>query len=283
MRESLETFLSENPKDAKNIIEKNILAFKARVAAKAARETVIRKTALDAGSGVLPGKLADCATKEPEKAEIFIVEGDSAGGSAKQGRNRETQAILPLFGKILNTERARLDRIVESEKFKNLIVAIGAGIGEQYDPEKLRYHKIIIMADADSDGMHIMTLYLTFFYRHMPELIEGGHVYVAVPPLFKATWGKNKKYLFDEEERKEFAKTDEGKKAVIQRFKGLGEMNAEELWETTMNPETRKLLQITIEDAAHADEVFTMLMGSEVPPRKRFIQTHAKEAIIDKT
>lgn len=283
MKESLETFLNENPKEAKSIIEKNILAFKARIAAKAARETVIRKTALDAGSGVLPGKLADCATKNPEEAELFIVEGDSAGGSAKQGRNRETQAILPLFGKVLNTERARLDKIVESEKFKNLIVAIGAGIGEQYDSESLRYNKIIIMADADSDGMHIMTLYLTFFYRHMLELIESGHVYVAVPPLFKATWGKNKQYLFDEDERESFLKTADGKRAVIQRFKGLGEMNAEELWETTMNPQTRRLLQINIEDAARADEVFTMLMGSEVPPRKRFIQTHAKEAIIDKT
>ena len=283
LKDSLEAFLDENPKDAKGIIEKNVLAYKARIAAKAARDTVIRKTALDAGSGVLPGKLADCSLKNPEKTELFIVEGDSAGGSAKQGRNRETQAILPLFGKVLNTERARLDKIVESEKFKNLIVAVGAGIGEHYNPEKLRYHKIIIMADADSDGMHIMTLYLTFFYRHLTKLIEDGYVYVAVPPLFKATWGKEKKYLFDEIEREAFMKTKEGEKAVIQRFKGLGEMNAEELWETTMNPETRQLLQITVEDAAHADEVFTMLMGSEVPPRKRFIQTHAKEAVIDKT
>lgn len=283
VKEKLETYLVENPKNAKAIIEKNVLAYKARIAAKAARDTVIRKTAMDAGSGVLPGKLADCSEKDPEKTELFIVEGDSAGGSAKQGRNRETQAILPLFGKVLNTERARLDRIVDSDKFKSLIVAIGASIGEHYNPEKLRYHKIIIMADADSDGMHIMTLYLTFFYRHMTELIEGGYVYVAVPPLFKATWGKEKRYLFDEKERDEFLKTEKGKKAVIQRFKGLGEMNAEELWETTMNPETRKLIQITVEDAARADEVFTMLMGSEVPPRKRFIQTHAKEAVIDKT
>jgi len=283
LKDSLETFLEENPKDAKSIIEKNVLAYKARIAAKAARDTVIRKTALDAGSGVLPGKLADCSLKDPKKTELFIVEGDSAGGSAKQGRNRKTQAILPLFGKVLNTERARLDKIVESEKFKNLIVAVGTGIGEHYNPDKLRYHKLIIMADADSDGMHIMTLYLTFFYRHLTRLIEDGYVYVAVPPLFKATWGKEKKYLFDELERNEFLKTKEGNKAIIQRFKGLGEMNADELWETTMNPETRKLLQITVEDAARADEVFTMLMGSEVPPRKRFIQTHAKEAVIDKT
>ncbi|MFC1722291.1 type IIA DNA topoisomerase subunit B [Patescibacteria group bacterium] len=282
VKDSLESFLNENPRDAKLIIEKNILALKARMAAKAARDTVIRKTALEAG-GVLPGKLADCSTKDPNKSELFIVEGDSAGGSAKQGRNRKTQAILPLFGKILNTERARLDKVVESDKFKSLIVAIGAGIGEQYNPERLRYNKIIIMADADSDGMHIMTLYLTFFYRHMRSLIENGHIYVAVPPLFKAVWGKEKKYLFDEIERAKFVKGPKGDKAIIQRFKGLGEMNAEELWETTMNPDTRKLLQINIEDASRADEVFTMLMGSEVPPRKRFITTHAKEAIIDKT
>lgn len=283
VKDALENFLNENPKDAKAIVEKNILALRARIAAKAARDTVIRKTALDSGSGVLPGKLADCATKDPKLAELFIVEGDSAGGPAKQGRNRKTQAILPLFGKVLNTERARLDKIVDSEKFRHLIVAIGAGIGEQYDPEKLRYHKVIIMADADSDGMHIMTLYLTFFYRHMTQLVEDGYVYVAVPPLFKATWGKEKKYLFDDEELAAFLKTKDGDKAVVQRFKGLGEMNSDELWETTMNPETRKLLKINVEDAARADDVFTMLMGTEVPPRKRFITTHAKEAIIDKT
>lgn len=282
VKEGLEEFLSENPKNAKAIVEKNVISYKARIAAKAARDTVIRKSVLDAG-GVLPGKLADCQTKNPELAELFVVEGDSAAGPAKQGRNRKTQAILPLFGKVLNTERARLDRIVSSDKFKELIVAVGAGVGELYNPEKLRYHKVIIMADADSDGMHIMTLYLTFFYRHMSQLIDGGNVYVAVPPLFKATWGKEKKYLFDEQERDTFLKTDKGDRAVIQRFKGLGEMNADELWETTMDPETRRLLKITVEDAAKADEVFTMLMGSEVPPRKRFIQTHAKEAIIDKT
>ena len=282
LKDSLEAYFVENPKDAKAIVDKNLLALKARIAAKAARDTVIRKTALDSGGGVLPGKLSDCSTKNPEIAELFIVEGDSAGGPAKQGRNRETQAILPLFGKVLNTERARLDKIVDSDKFKWLIIAIGAGIGELFDPEKLRYNKIIIMADADSDGMHIMTLYLTFFFRHMPELIDRGHVYVAVPPLFKATWGKEKKYLFDDEEREAFMKTKHGDKAVIQRFKGLGEMNSDELWETTMNPETRRLHKMTVEDAARADDVFTMLMGSEVAPRKRFIQTHAKEAIVDK-
>ena len=282
VKEGLEVFFEENPRDAQAIIGKNILAFKARMAAKAARDTVIRKSVLD-GGGVLPGKLADCSEKDATKTELFIVEGDSAGGSAKQGRDREFQAILPLFGKVLNTERARLDKIVDSDKFKSLIVAIGAGIGEQYDPGRLRYNKLIIMADADSDGMHIMTLYLTFFYRHMTELVENGHVYVAVPPLFKGTWGKNKQYLFDESERAAFAKTADGKKAVIQRFKGLGEMNAEELWETTMNPETRRLKLINIEDASHANEVFSTLMGSEVPPRKRFIQTHAKQANVDVT
>ncbi len=282
IKESLETFFNENPKDAQAIIEKNILALKARMAAKAARDTVIRKTALE-GSGVLPGKLADCSKKDAEKTEIFIVEGDSAGGSAKQGRNREYQAILPIFGKILNTERARLDKIVDSDKFKALIIAIGAGIGEQYNPAKVRYGKIILMADADVDGMHIVSLYLTFFYRHMPELIQEGHIYVAVPPLYKAVWGKEKRYLFDDRDREKFLKTPEGQKSVTQRFKGLGEMNADELWETTMNPETRHLKQINVEDASKADEVFTMLMGEEVAPRKRFIQTHAKQANLDIT
>jgi len=282
VKDALETFFNENPKDAQAIIEKNILAFKARMAAKAARDTVIRKTALE-GGGVLPGKLADCSKKDADKTELFIVEGDSAGGSAKQGRNREFQAILPIFGKILNTERARLDKIVDSDKFKALIIAIGAGIGEQYNPTKIRYGKIILMADADVDGMHIVSLYLTFFYRHMPELITGGHIYVAVPPLYKAVWGKEKKYLFDDRDREEFLKTPEGQKAIIQRFKGLGEMNADELWETTMNPETRRLKQISVDDAAKADEVFTMLMGEEVAPRKRFIQTHARQANLDIT
>ncbi len=282
VKDTLETFFNENPKDAQAIIGKNILALKARMAAKAARDTVIRKTALE-GGGVLPGKLADCSRKDPSKTEIFIVEGDSAGGSAKQGRNREYQAILPIFGKILNTERARLDKVVDSDKFKMLIVAIGTGIGEQYNPAKIRYSKVILMSDADVDGQHIVALYLTFFYRHMPELIQDGHIYVAVPPLYKAVWGKEKRYLFDDSDREKFLKLPEGQKAVIQRFKGLGEMNADELWETTMDPTTRRLKQIKIDDASKADEVFTMLMGEEVAPRKRFIQTHAKEANIDVT
>jgi len=282
VKEALEQYLSENPKDAASIVSKNILSYKARMAAKAARDTVIRKTALE-GGGVLPGKLADCSEKDSEKAEIFIVEGDSAGGTAKQGRNREIQAILPIFGKILNTERARLDKIVDSDKFKDIIVALGCGIGDQFDIKRLRYNKIIIMADADTDGMHINSLYLTFFYRHMTELVGNGNVYVAFPPLYKAVWGKEKKYLFTDKDREDFLKTPEGQKAIVQRFKGLGEMNPEELWETTMSPETRRLKQITVKDAEAADEVFTTLMGEEVAPRKRFITTHAHEANIDIT
>ncbi|EKD99787.1 MAG: hypothetical protein ACD_22C00173G0006 [uncultured bacterium] len=281
-KEGLDRFFEENPKDAQAIIEKNLLALKARIAAKAARDTVIRKTALE-GGGVLPGKLADCSTKDSEKSELFIVEGDSAGGSGKMARNREFQAILPLFGKPLNTERARLDKIIENERLKSLVIAIGAGIGEQYDPAKVRYGKLIVMADADVDGSHIATLYLTFFYRHMKELIENGRIYIAAPPLYKAIMGKEKQYIFDDKEREAFLKTEKGKKAITQRFKGLGEMNAQELWETTMNPDTRRLKKINIDDAAKADEVFTMLMGEEVAPRKRFIQTHSKQANIDVT
>ena len=211
VKDALDTFFEENPKDAMLIFEKNILTLKARMAAKAARDIVIRKSALE-GGGVLPGKLADCAEKDPSKCELFIVEGDSAGGTAKQSRNRDIQAILPLFGKVLNTERARLDKIVDSDKFKNLIIAIGAGIGEQYNKEKLRYHKLIIMSDADTDGSHIKTLYLTFFFRHLNELVTNGHVYAAMPPLYKASLGKEKKYLFDDSERESFLKTEPGKK-----------------------------------------------------------------------
>lgn len=277
--EGLDTYFEENPGPTRSILEKAILTAEARLAAKKARETVIRKGALE-GIG-LPGKLADCQSKNPEESELFIVEGDSAGGSAKQGRDRKFQAILPLFGKVLNTERARLDKIINSDKFKHLIIAIGAGIGEELDLAKIRYHKLIIMADADVDGSHIKTLYLTFFFRHLKEVVEKGYLYIAVPPLYKAIWGKEKEYLFDEDERKKFEQKHQNEKYIIQRFKGLGEMNAEELWETTMNPKTRKSLQIRIEDAEEADEVFTMLMGSEVPPRKRFIQLNAKYANID--
>ncbi len=275
----LDVYFEENPREGKEIIGKIHLAQRARLAAKAAKDAVLRKGALEGSA--LPGKLADCQERDPVKSEIYIVEGDSAGGSAKAGRDRKTQAILPLFGKILNTERYRLDRVIASDKFKDLIVAIGAGIGDQLDADKARYHKIIIMTDADIDGSHIKTLYLTFFYRHLTPLVERGMVYVAVPPLFKASKGKEKKYLYTDEEREEHAKAHTGENWNIQRFKGLGEMNAEELWETTMNPADRILKQVTVEDATAADETFNMLMGEEVPPRKKFIISHARMADLD--
>ncbi|OGK34852.1 DNA topoisomerase IV subunit B [Candidatus Roizmanbacteria bacterium RIFCSPHIGHO2_12_FULL_38_13] len=276
----LDIYFEENPRDAKEILGKILLAQRARLAAKAAKEAVLRKGALEGSA--LPGKLADCQERDPAKSEIFIVEGDSAGGSAKSGRDRKSQAILPLFGKILNTERYRLDRVISSDKFKDLIIAIGAGIGEQLDVEKTRYHKIIIMTDADIDGSHIKTLYLTFFFRHLRPVVEKGHVYVAVPPLYKVTHGKDKHYLYTDEDKNEFMKKNSGAiKWNIQRFKGLGEMNADELWETTMNPQTRLLKQITVEDAEEADQTFVMLMGEEVPPRKKFIITHARMAELD--
>jgi DNA gyrase subunit B len=275
----LDIYFEEHPRDAKEVIGKILLAQRARLAAKAAKDAVLRKGALEGSA--LPGKLADCQEKDPANSEIFIVEGDSAGGSAKSGRDRRTQAILPLFGKILNTERSRLDRVITSDKFKDLIVALGAGIGEQFDIKKSRYHKIIIMTDADIDGSHIKTLYLTFFFRHLHQFVENGMIYVAVPPLYKASKGKEKKYLYTDEDKAEFFKLDGSDKWSIQRFKGLGEMNAEELWETTMNPEARVLKSISIEDAEDADATFTMLMGEEVPPRKKFITTHAKLANLD--
>ncbi|PIR42666.1 DNA topoisomerase IV subunit B [candidate division WWE3 bacterium CG_4_9_14_0_2_um_filter_35_11] len=280
-KETLDQFFEENPHDAEGIIGKSILAARARKAARAARDAVIRKGVLE-GSG-LPGKLADCRTKDATKAEIFIVEGDSAGGSAKQARDNEIQAILPLFGKPLNTQRARIDQIVKDLKFKPLIQAIGAGIGDLFNSKNTRYHKIIIMADADVDGSHIRTLYLTFFFRHLPELIQQGMLYAAVPPLYKATWGKNKRYLTDDKDRQEFEEKmqSENKKYSIGRFKGLGEMNADELWETTMNPKTRVLKQISIQNVEEANDVFEMLMGKEVAPRKHFIQANAISADLD--
>ncbi len=281
VKEGLSTFFEENPQDAKRILEKIYLAAKARLAAKAAKEAVIRKGALEGSS--LPGKLADCQEKDPALSELYLVEGDSAGGSAKSGRDRKYQAILALKGKILNTERSRLDKMIEHEEIKNIIIALGAGIGDTINMDKLRYHRIIIMTDADVDGEHIETLILTFFYRHMPEVIHKGYLYVAMPPLFKLQRGKDIHYAFSEKERDELL--DEMKKGTanvsIQRYKGLGEMNAEQLWETTMNPENRILKQIHIEDAEEADEVFTMLMGDQVPPRKHFIQTNAITATID--
>jgi len=282
VREGLEQFMAEHPTDAKSIVDKVILAFRARSAAKAAREAVIRKGALEGAA--LPGKLADCSTKDPAESEIYIVEGDSAGGSAKQGRDRHTQAILPLSGKPINSEKYRIDRVLKNEKLAELVTALGCGIGESLDLKKLRYHKVILMNDADVDGSHITALVLTFLYRHMPELIEQGYVYVAQSPLYRAIVGKEKHYLIDNAAKEKFVAELEkkGKKAPdISRFKGLGEMNPTELWDTTMDPKTRILKQITIEDAEETDRVFDMLMGPEVPPRRRFIQSHAKSANLD--
>ena len=282
VKEGLETFFEENPSDARRILEKVFLASRARLAAKAAKDAIIRKGALEGAS--LPGKLADCQEKDPSISELFIVEGDSAGGSAKQGRDRKFQAILPLRGKILNTERARLDKIIEFEELKNLVIALGMGIADSLNPEKLRYHRIVIMTDADVDGEHIMTLLLTFFFRHLPYIVEKGHLYVAQPPLYKISLGKTVHYAYSDDERDTIVKEHGGAikgLPTIQRYKGLGEMNPEQLWETTMNPVNRVMRQVMIADATAADQVFGMLMGDEVPPRKRFIQTHAKSATLD--
>lgn len=272
--EGLTTFLEENPNDAKKIIEKVLLASKARLAARAARDTVIRKGALDGLA--LPGKLADCSERKAEKSELFIVEGNSAGGSAKQGRNRQFQAILPLRGKVLNVERARLDKMIANNEIRTLVIAMGTGIGEELDVSKIRYHRVIIMADADVDGSHIKTLLLTLFYRHFPEIIEKGYLYIAQPPLYAIMSGKKKEYAYNEAQRKEIISKLKSK-YTVQRYKGLGEMNPQELWETTMDPEKRILLKATIDDAAKADKLFSMLMGDEVGPRKRFISLRAKE------
>ena len=282
VKPALETYFEEHPGTAKTIVAKVFLAAKARMAARAARDAIVRKGALEGMT--LPGKLADCQSKDPSKSELFIVEGDSAGGSAKQGRDRATQAILPLGGKILNTERARLDKIVEFEELKDLIIALGIGIGESLNPQKLRYHRIVIMTDADVDGAHIATLLLTFFFRHLRPVIDGGYVYMAMPPLYKISHGKTEEYVYTDAEKEKYLSTLDGaarQKVGIQRYKGLGEMNAEQLWETTMNPATRILKQVKVEDAVHADEVFTILMGEEVAPRKKFIQTHSKLANLD--
>ncbi len=273
--EALSAYLDENPREAKRIIERCLTSSRARAAARKARELVMRKSALE--SMTLPGKLADCTERDPEKCEIYIVEGDSAGGTAKQGRDRHFQAILPLRGKILNTERARLDKILANNEVKALISALGTGIGESFDIENLRYGRVIIMTDADVDGSHIRTLLLTFFFRYMPELIEEGHLFIAQPPLYAVKEGKTLHYTYTEGQQIALLKQLGGKKLGIQRYKGLGEMNAEQLWETTMDPSVRTLLQVTIEDAVSADRTFDMLMGSEVPPRRRFITTHASE------
>jgi DNA gyrase subunit B len=272
--EAFSTFLEENPQAAKAIIAKCLTSARARDAARKARDLVIRKSALE--SLTLPGKLADCSERDSSKTELYIVEGDSAGGSAKQGRDRHFQAILPLRGKILNTERARLDKILGNNEVRSLISALGTGVGDNFDLEGLRYGRVIIMTDADVDGSHIRTLLLTFFFRYMPQLIDDGHMYIAQPPLYRVAYKNQVKYAYSDKEKDKFVKEIGSDKVGIQRYKGLGEMNPEQLWETTMNPTNRTLLLVTVEDAAEADRTFDMLMGDAVDPRKKFIQTHAK-------
>jgi len=278
--EALAAFLEENPSTGKRIIEKCLTAARAREAARNARELVQRKGALD--SMTLPGKLADCSERDPQKSELYIVEGDSAGGSAKQGRDRRFQAILPLRGKILNVEKARLDKMLQNAEIRTLVTAMGTGIGESFDISKLRYHRIIIMTDADQDGGHIRTLLLTFFFRHLEQIIRDGYLYIAQPPLYRVQIGKEKHWVYDDAAKDAMMRKSAaagGKEPEIQRYKGLGEMNPDQLWETTMDPQVRTILQVTLEDAVSADETFDMLMGSAVPPRYRFIQTHAKEVV----
>ncbi len=272
--EALYDFLQENPRTARGLIEKCLLAFRARMAARSARDTIIRKGALEGMT--LPGKLADCSSRDPRKSELYIVEGDSAGGSAKQGRDREIQAILPLRGKILNTEQARIDRIFGNQEIKNLIIALGTSIGDTFDISKLRYHRIVIMTDADVDGAHIRTLLLTFFYRYLRPLIEAGHVFIAQPPLYKLQKGKQMWYVFNDEDKLRLIAEHGIASDGVQRYKGLGEMNPDQLWETTMDPSVRKMSKVSVHDAERADETFKVLMGEEVMPRKRFILSRAK-------
>ena len=280
--EMLTRYLEETPSEAKAIIEKCLLSAKAREAARAARDLVQRKNVLDT---TLPGKLADCSERNPDRCELYLVEGDSAGGSAKQGRDRHFQAILPLRGKILNVERVGLDRVLKSEEVKNIITAIGVGIDEHFNMAKLRYGRIVIMCDADVDGAHIRTLLLTFFFRHMPDIINSGHLFIAQPPLFHIKVGKQVRYVYTEEERdtiaEEYKASHNGKEPEMGRYKGLGEMNPETLWDTTMDPAKRTILQVGVEEAIEADKIFNMLMGDEVAPRKRFIESHAKNANLD--
>jgi DNA gyrase subunit B len=273
LSDGLMQYLEENPSDARRIVEKSLTAARAREAARKARDLVQRKSLLE--SSALPGKLWDCQDRDPARTELFLVEGDSAGGSAKGGRNSRFQAILPLRGKILNVEKARIDKVLASEEIRNLITALGAGFGERFEPDKIRYHRIITMTDADVDGSHIRTLLLTFFFRYMPEVIERGYLYMAQPPLFKVSKGKQSVWVYTEAERDKEAKRLGGK-VEISRFKGLGEMTPDQLWDTTMNPDTRVLLKVTVEDAAALSDTFEKLMGPDVEPRKKFIQAHAK-------
>jgi len=275
--ESLKEFLERNSSEARRILEKCLIAAKARKAAKAAKETVMRKGMLEGLS--LPGKLADCSSRKPEESELFIVEGDSAGGSSKMGRDRRTQAILPLKGKILNVEKARLDKMLVNQEIKSLVVALGTAIADSFDISKIRYHKVIIMTDADVDGAHIRTLLLTLFYRYFPEVINKGYLYIAQPPLYQVSKGRESIYAYNDEEKdklvKQMSKGDDTKGINIQRYKGLGEMNPDQLWDTTLNPEHRSMKQVVVADASEADRLFDILMGSVVAPRKHFIQTHA--------
>jgi DNA gyrase subunit B len=274
VNEALGAFLEENPQVARKVIEKCLTAARAREAARKARELVQRKGGLESFS--LPGKLADCTERDPSRAELYIVEGDSAGGSAKQGRDRRFQAILPLRGKILNVEKARLDKMLQNNEIRTLITALGTSVGDQFDISRLRYHRIIIMTDADVDGAHIRTLLLTFFFRNLEQLILDGRVFIAQPPLYRVKAGKEERWVYTEEQR-EAAMKELGDRSEVQRYKGLGEMNPDQLWLTTMDPAQRTLLQVTIEDGIQADETFDMLMGAAVPPRRKFIQTHARE------
>jgi DNA gyrase subunit B len=279
--EKLNEFFEENPAIVKRILMKALEAARAREAARKAREMVRRKGILEGGG--LPGKLLDCSSNEKELTEVFLVEGDSAGGSAAQGRNREFQAILPLWGKMLNVEKSRIDKVLSNDKLQPMIQALGAGIGEDYNLEKLRYGKVIVMADADVDGSHIRSLLLTFFYRYMKPMIDGGRVFIAQPPLFLVKKGKQEDYAFNEEDRDALLEHhgDEGKGVMVQRYKGLGEMNPDQLWNTTMDPDLRTLLQVSHDDALEAERLFTMLMGDEVAPRRKFIEEHALEAELD--
>ena len=274
--EELALYLEEHPDDARRIIDKCITSAKAREAARKARDLIIRKSSLD--TGTLPGKLAECSEKDPSHCELYLVEGPSAGGSAKQGRNRRFQAILPLRGKIINVEKASPDKMLAHEEIRAIITALGTGIDDDFDAAKLRYHHVILMTDADVDGSHIRTLLLTFFFRHMPELINNGHLYIAQPPLYHIKAGKLERWVYSDQEKEElFSKLKESTRKIgVQRYKGLGEMSSEQLWETTMNPATRTLLSVNVEDTAKADSIFSVLMGGEVLPRKTFIQTHAK-------
>jgi len=273
--EGLSLYFEEHPDDAKRILDKCILAAKAREAARKARDLIVRKNSLE--SATLPGKLADCSDKDPANCELYLVEGDSAGGSAKQGRNRRFQAILPLRGKILNVEKAAPDKMLSHAEIRAIITALGTGIDSDFDLSKLRYHRVILMTDADVDGSHIRTLLLTFFFRHMVELINQGHLYIAQPPLYRIKTGKTQYWVYSDAEKEEVLGTLKGERKVgVQQYKGLGEMTAEQLWETTMNPNTRTLMTVNVADTANADQIFHVLMGGEVPPRKAFIQAHAK-------